>query len=33
MSEEPEVITRLEGAVGRITLNRPQALACPEHRQ
>ena len=27
MSEsEPEVITRIEGAVGRITLNRPQAL-------
>jgi enoyl-CoA hydratase len=26
MSDEPEVITRIEGAVGRITLNRPQAL-------
>jgi enoyl-CoA hydratase len=26
MSEAPEVFTRLEGAVGRITLNRPQAL-------
>ncbi|HEY3949057.1 enoyl-CoA hydratase/isomerase family protein [Phenylobacterium sp.] len=26
MSDEPEVITRVEGAVGRITLNRPQAL-------
>ncbi|MGZ3376529.1 MAG: enoyl-CoA hydratase/isomerase family protein [Phenylobacterium sp.] len=26
MSGEPEVITRIEGAVGRITLNRPQAL-------
>lgn len=26
MSEGAEVITRLEGAVGRITLNRPQAL-------
>ena len=26
MSEEPEVITRTEGAVGRITLNRPLAL-------
>jgi enoyl-CoA hydratase len=26
MSEAPEVITRIEGAVGRITLNRPQAL-------
>jgi enoyl-CoA hydratase len=26
MSEAPEVITRVEGAVGRITLNRPQAL-------
>ncbi len=26
MSEAPEVITRIEGAVGRITLNRPHAL-------
>src|SRR5579859_640303 len=26
MSDEPEVITRVEGKVGRITLNRPQAL-------
>ncbi|HEY8004894.1 MAG TPA: enoyl-CoA hydratase/isomerase family protein [Phenylobacterium sp.] len=26
MSGEPEVIVRIEGAVGRITLNRPQAL-------
>ena len=26
MSEAPEVLTRIEGAVGRITLNRPQAL-------
>ena len=26
MSEDVEVITRIEGAVGRITLNRPQAL-------
>ena len=26
MSDEAEVITRIEGAVGRITLNRPQAL-------
>jgi len=26
MSEEPEVLIRIEGAVGRITLNRPQAL-------
>jgi enoyl-CoA hydratase len=26
MSSEPEVLTRIEGAVGRITLNRPQAL-------
>ncbi|HZZ31183.1 MAG TPA: enoyl-CoA hydratase/isomerase family protein, partial [Phenylobacterium sp.] len=26
MSGEPEVLTRIEGAVGRITLNRPQAL-------
>lgn len=26
MSVEPEVVTRVEGAVGRITLNRPQAL-------
>ena len=26
MSGEPEVLTRVEGAVGRITLNRPQAL-------
>jgi enoyl-CoA hydratase len=26
MSSEPEVITRVEGKVGRITLNRPQAL-------
>ncbi|MFI4964954.1 MAG: enoyl-CoA hydratase/isomerase family protein [Caulobacterales bacterium] len=26
MSGEPEVIARVEGAVGRITLNRPQAL-------
>ena len=26
MSETPEVITRIDGAVGRITLNRPQAL-------
>jgi enoyl-CoA hydratase len=26
MSEAPEVITRVEGRVGRITLNRPQAL-------
>ncbi|MCR5880331.1 enoyl-CoA hydratase/isomerase family protein [Phenylobacterium sp. J367] len=26
MSEEPEVITRVEGQVGRITLNRPKAL-------
>lgn len=26
MTGEPEVITRVEGAVGRITLNRPQAL-------
>ena len=26
MSDEPEVITRVEGAVGRITLNRPKAL-------
>ncbi|THD62922.1 enoyl-CoA hydratase/isomerase family protein [Phenylobacterium sp.] len=26
MSDEPQVITRIEGAVGRITLNRPQAL-------
>ncbi|HEX3364872.1 enoyl-CoA hydratase/isomerase family protein [Phenylobacterium sp.] len=26
MSGEPEVITRVDGAVGRITLNRPQAL-------
>ncbi len=26
MSEEGEVITRIEGVVGRITLNRPQAL-------
>jgi len=26
MSDEAEVLTRIEGAVGRITLNRPQAL-------
>jgi enoyl-CoA hydratase len=26
MTEAPEVITRIEGVVGRITLNRPQAL-------
>jgi enoyl-CoA hydratase len=26
MSEEPEVIVRVEGKVGRLTLNRPQAL-------
>jgi len=26
MSEEPEVLTRVEGRVGRITLNRPQAI-------
>jgi len=26
MTAEPEVLTRVEGAVGRITLNRPQAL-------
>lgn len=26
MSDEPEVLARIEGAVGRITLNRPQAL-------
>jgi enoyl-CoA hydratase len=26
MSEEPEVLVRIEGAVGRITLNRPKAL-------
>ncbi len=26
MSDEPEVLVRIEGAVGRITLNRPQAL-------
>jgi enoyl-CoA hydratase len=26
MSDEPEVLIRIEGAVGRITLNRPQAL-------
>ena len=26
MSDEPEVLVRMEGAVGRITLNRPQAL-------
>jgi enoyl-CoA hydratase len=26
MSDEPEVITHIEGKVGRITLNRPQAL-------
>jgi enoyl-CoA hydratase len=26
MSEEPEVLIRIEGAVGRITLNRPKAL-------
>ena len=26
MSQEPEVLTRVEGAVGRITLNRPKAL-------
>jgi enoyl-CoA hydratase len=26
MTDEPEVITRIEGRVGRITLNRPQAL-------
>jgi enoyl-CoA hydratase len=26
MSSEPEVLVRIEGAVGRITLNRPQAL-------
>ena len=26
MSSEPEVLIRIEGAVGRITLNRPQAL-------
>ncbi|MFC3070146.1 enoyl-CoA hydratase/isomerase family protein [Phenylobacterium soli] len=26
MSEEPEVIVRVEGQVGRLTLNRPQAL-------
>ncbi|MBX3480131.1 MAG: enoyl-CoA hydratase/isomerase family protein [Caulobacter sp.] len=26
MTEEPEVLTRIEGAVGRITLNRPRAL-------
>jgi enoyl-CoA hydratase len=26
MSTEPEVLVRIEGAVGRITLNRPQAL-------
>jgi enoyl-CoA hydratase len=26
MSEEPEVLTRIDGAVGRITLNRPRAL-------
>ena len=26
MSGEPEVLTRIEGGVGRITLNRPQAL-------
>jgi enoyl-CoA hydratase len=26
VTDEPEVLTRVEGAVGRITLNRPQAL-------
>jgi enoyl-CoA hydratase len=26
MSNEPEVLTRIEGAVGRITLNRPRAI-------
>ncbi|MDP1618356.1 enoyl-CoA hydratase/isomerase family protein [Phenylobacterium sp.] len=26
MTDEPEVLTRIEGAVGRITLNRPKAL-------
>ncbi|MDZ4321822.1 MAG: enoyl-CoA hydratase/isomerase family protein, partial [Phenylobacterium sp.] len=26
MSEAPEVLTRIDGPVGRITLNRPQAL-------
>jgi enoyl-CoA hydratase len=26
MTDDPEVLTRIEGAVGRITLNRPQAL-------
>jgi len=26
MSEEPEVLTRIDGAVGRITLNRPKAI-------
>jgi enoyl-CoA hydratase len=26
MTEEPEVLTRIDGAVGRITLNRPRAL-------
>jgi len=26
MTDEPEVLVRIEGAVGRITLNRPQAL-------
>jgi enoyl-CoA hydratase len=26
MTDEPEVLTRVEGAVGRITLNRPKAL-------
>jgi enoyl-CoA hydratase len=26
MTDEPEVLIRIEGAVGRITLNRPQAL-------
>ena len=26
MSDEPEVIVRIEGRVGRLTLNRPQAL-------
>ena len=31
MTEEPEVITRKTGQVGRITLNRPKALNALTH--
>ena len=31
MSSEPEVLTRVEGGVGRITLNRPRALHALNH--